>query len=85
MAKKCPGCGRKIADWYDYCYICNSNRLVREAIKGGKIEPSSSEHLLTHCPECGRKLDVVTDDELGVTGLLCLSCWTMRVPVKMIA
>ena len=85
MAKKCPGCGKKIADWYDFCYICNSNRLVREAVQGGKFEPSSSGHSMTYCPDCGRKLKEVRFGRTGEPALLCKSCWTIRVPVKMIA
>ncbi len=86
MSKKCRLCGREIEEKYDLCYICNSNKLVKEAVNGGHFEPSLSGHsLLTHCPECGRKLTIVTDEAMGVTGLLCFSCWTMRVPVKMIA
>ena len=85
MSKKCPKCGREIDDKYELCYICNSNKLVKEAVSPtGHFESSSSGHPLTHCPECGRKLNVVADDESGITALLCLSCWTVRVPVKMI-
>ena len=59
---------------------------LRKAVSAGHFEPSSGGHsLLTHCPECGRKLTIVADDEMGVTGLLCFSCWTMRVPVRMVA
>lgn len=86
MSKKCRLCGREIEDKYDLCYICNSNKLVKEAVSPlVRYEPSSSGHSMTHCPECGRKLNLVTDDDSGVTALLCLSCWTIRVPVKMIA
>jgi len=86
MSKKCRLCGREIDEKYDLCYVCNSNKLVKEAVSGGHIEPSSSGHsLLTHCPDCGRKLIRVPDDDGGILGLLCLPCGTMRIPVKMIA
>ena len=43
---------------------------LRKAVSAGHFEPSSGGHsLLTHCPECGRKLTIVTDEKMGFLSL----------------